>query len=341
MTLSNLSDEIRLVIKWALVALIILFLLWVIWTLISGVSKIIFKPTGENIAYGTLAPPLFTKTLHKVQSETFVLDFESPKTSAEPKASVYKVVSSEAIGDKDLEKLVQHFGMAGEEKISSGNVSSWKHRNGSKLNINTNLTNITYRLNFSKEPSVLSETISSSEKDIMKKSELTLKSLNLLPDDIDNKKTSLKFVSIAKGTKKDSSKESANAVEISYFRKLDGKLTVGKAPIRILLSQNGDRILELDYSYVPINPVGSPYPILGSDQAIDLLKSGSAFSDKKKRFKTLKVKSLILSYWESTFRQPYLQPVWAFLLEETSASGNEEFTAYLPALDPSLLKSQD
>ena len=338
MTLSNLSDEIRLIAKWALVAIITLILLWLLWTLISGFSRVLFKPSAEDIAYGTLASPLFTKTLHKVESESFTLDSELPKTSGEPKASVYKIVGSEAINEKGLNKLVQHFGMAGEEKANSGNVSSWKHRNGSKLTVNTGLLHITYRFNFTKETGVLSEAISSSEKDLIEKSEFTLKSLNLLPNDIDKKKTLLKFVSIKGSTKKDSSKENANAVNISYFRKLDGKVTIGQAPIRILLSQNGDRILELDYSYVPINPVGSPYPIISSDQAFDLLKGGSAFSNKKKVFKNLKVKSVILSYWESNFRQPYLQPVWAFLLEEISATENEEFTAYLPALDPSFLK---
>jgi len=128
-TLSNLSDEIKLVVRWGLVALALLFLLWIIWILINGVFGLFFKPTGEDIAYGKLAPPIFTKTYPKVASKTFTLEADLPKSDNEQKASVFKVIGSDGISEKEQNKIVRDFGMLGGKKTSSGSVSTLEEHN--------------------------------------------------------------------------------------------------------------------------------------------------------------------------------------------------------------------
>jgi len=339
-TLSALSDKIRKIYKWGLLAIVSVFFLWISWFIISNLSNLIFKPVGDDIAYGKLAPPIFTRTFQGVRSENFILETKLPKTTKEPKAQVFKIENPSGINESEQEKLARGLGLIGEEKTSSGSVVTWKHRNGTKLTINTRLGHVEYNFNYGFEQGVLAGKITSSENDLLNKAATTLKFRNLLPGDIDKKNAGLKFFFIQGTSKKQSSKASSNAVEISYFRKVDSKTSVGDPPIRLLLSQNGNRILELDYFYSPTNTVGSPYPIISADQAWDLLKEGKAFAQTQTKYSTVKLKGLRISYWESHFSQPYLQPVWVFSLEGVSKEGSASFTAFISAIGASYLTSQ-
>lgn len=334
MTLSNLSDQIRKISKGAFFALLIIFFLWISWLIISGISNIIFQPVGDDIAYGKIAPPIFTKTYRKIEVKSFTLETELPKTSKNPKAKVFKVESGPEISIEDQEKIARSVGFTDEKKTSSENVATWKDQNGTKLIINASANQIEYDFNYQIEQDVLSENITISEEELLSKAENTLKALKLLPDDIETKKALVEFFFIKEGSKKPSSQESANAVEISYFRNIDSKTSVGDPPIKLLLSQNGDRILELDYFYSHINKVGSHYPIISAEQALDLLKEGKAFAQINKGYSSIKLKEMKISYWESHFIQPYLQPIWVFQIEGVSNGESDTFKAYLPAIDP-------
>ena len=340
MTLSALSDQIRKIYKWGLLALALIFFLWFGWFIISSLSNLIFKPVGDDIAYGKLAPPIFTRTFQRVKSENFILETKLPKTTKNPKAQVFKIEDPVGINEEEQEKLTRGLGLVGEEKTSSGNVITWKHRNGTKLTINTRLGHVEYDFNYGFEQGVLAGKITSSENDLLDKAATILRSRNLLPGDIDKKNTALKFFFIQGTSKKQSAKASSNALEISYFRKVDSKTSVGDPTIRLLLSQNGNRILELDYFYSLINAVGSPYPIISADQAWGLLKEGKAFAQTRIKYSTVKLKGLRISYWESHFSQPYLQPVWVFSLEGVSKEGSASFTAFISAIEASYLTSQ-
>ena len=123
-TLSALSDKIRKIYKWGLLALVLIFFLWVGWFIISSLSNLIFKPVGDDIAYGKLAPPIFTRTFQRVKSENFILEAKLPKTAKNPKAQVFKIENPVGINEDEQEKLTRGLGLVGEEKTSTNRGES-------------------------------------------------------------------------------------------------------------------------------------------------------------------------------------------------------------------------
>jgi hypothetical protein len=335
--LSDLSEGLRVILKWVLLGLAILFLLWLSWTIINGITRLVFKPKLEDVAYGKIAPPLFTKTLYSLKANRFRLSADLPK---DQKAEVYKAAETKKFSTNQRDNIANFFGLSGGKKSSSENVVSWEAKGEvAKLSINYSVNNIIYRFNYSKDTSPLSGSISLGEKDISEKTQKILKSLNLLPKDIDVKNPSVNFISIKKGVKKTSTQRNANVAEISYFRKVGKKLSSGHPPIRIMLSKNGNKVLELDYFYLPLGSAGSSYPIISASQAWKTLQAGKAFVEKSTKFTSVKITNVKLSYWESKFHQSYLQPIWVFSFEGLSKKGREKLKAYLPAIDPSFLTS--
>ena len=157
----------------------------------------------------------------------------------------------------------------------------------------------------------------------------------------DEKNAVVKFYSLTSSNREETKATSANAVEIQFFRKVGKALSTGDAPIRLLLASKGNSVLEFDYHYSPLNSTGAPYPIISSSKAWEEVKEGNSLTESKGRFSSIKVIGVASSYWESKFYQPYLQPIWIFSGVGQTTTGELEFQAFVPAVNPEYLSQTE
>jgi len=335
MSLADLSAFIRSGLKWFLASLVVLFLLWLVWVWINGASQAVFKPKGEDTAFGKIAAPFFVKTYSSLTAGGFELSTSLPKEKE--KALVYQAVPADKFSASQIDKLVTFLGFTKSSQKKAGGLVTWGSTTGTAyLKLNTSQSHFTYKYNFSEDDSSFSARVSSDEKAALEKAKRDLLQLGLLPEDISKGASSLKYLKITEGGREKTSASSANALEIAFFRKVGDSSGGGDGSIRLLFGASF-KVLEFDYYYSPLDPVGSPYPIISSQQAWQNFQGGKAFVATARKFDSIVVTKVNLSYWESTMAQKYLQPIWVFVGKGKSSGHEEEFTAYMPAISPSYL----
>jgi len=334
MSLADLSAQIRAALKWLLILPAILLLLWVVWLVAKEVSKVALKPRGQETAYGKLAPPLFTKTYSTLTASQFELAASFPKKKE--KANVFQLQTGSKFSEKQPKELVSFFGLSGSEKNQSGNVTTWKNSSAT-FSLDNSQSHFEFRLDLTKESSSLPTNASVDKDQAVKKAKEILKKLVFLPKDVDQDNPVVLFFSLSAEKRSETSNLSANAAEINFFRKVDGTRSSGDPLIRLLLERGSNKILEFDYHYYPLNSVASAYPIIDSSEAWEELQDGKAFTKEGDEFDLVTATKINLSYWESKFSQPYLQPIWIFSIRGKNDSGEKEFEAYFPAITPSFL----
>ena len=162
--------------------------------------------------------------------------------------------------------------------------------------------------------------------------------MGLFPADIDKGSSSVKFLKISVSGREEASFTLANAYEVSLFRKINNIPTSGNPTVRVLLSPS-NTLLELDYNYSALNPAPSPYPVISNQEAWQTFQDNKAYVSTAKKFSSVTVDKIYLSYWESDLPQVYLQPVLVFVGSGKINDKAEKFTAFLPAVSPSYLIS--
>lgn len=336
MGLPDLAEEIKSILKWFLISLAVLFALWVIWIIIRNVSGLVFKPRGVPTAYGQISPPLFTKTLNKLEATSFQLAIDLPKSREE--VDIYKISIGERFVVEQQNKIANYFPVSNSRRTQVGNTIYIKDPSGlSEFVYKISENTFTYRYRFSQDKTLTSSRVSLDRK---KAISLTLEILNKLavrPPDIDDDKALVRYVKLSGNQKVESTPQEANAVEIIFYRKLSIS-SIGQAPIRAILAGSGS-VVEFDYFYKSKEEIGSPYPLLTATQAWDEFKKGKSFSENVSKFVSVSVSKMFLAYWESKNFQPYLQPVWVFEGNGKTEEGKEfYFQALLPAITSSFLK---
>jgi hypothetical protein len=207
--------------------------------------------------------------------------------------------------------------------------------------LDTNLNHFVYKYQVEKNLSLISGKANLDQNVALEKAKETLLSLGLSPANIDKNSSVVKYLKISADKREFTISDLSNTYEVSLFRKIGNISTTGDPPIRILFTGD-NKILEFDYNYSPLDPAGSPYPIISGAEAWQAFQSGRVYTTATEKFVSIKVTNMHLSYWESKIPQQLLQPVWVFVgtgkTSENDSQG-ETFTAFLPAVSPSYLVS--
>ncbi|MEX0621902.1 MAG: hypothetical protein WD187_02830 [Candidatus Woykebacteria bacterium] len=340
MSLAELSLWVRSALKWAVGAAFIFIVLLFGWIIISSVSSSVFKPRGADAAFGILGQPIFTKTLNNFKSKQYEIEANLPK--ALEKVEVFEMSQNAKFNEEELERLTSAFGLKGSEKTETDGLTTWNRRSGTEiLELGTGASHFTYRFDISKNQSLYEakaslnkESAIEKAKELFEKLKLTLENKN-----INDKNSIVTYYDLSPEGRAQTSEEEANAVEIGFFRQVSKILSSGDAPIRILFARGGNDILEFDFYFSPIDTAGAPYPIKTSTQAWEEVKEGKAFSRSIGEFGTVKITSVSLSYWESRFFQPYLQPIWVFSGTGETNAGEVKVQAFVPAINSDYLST--
>lgn len=342
MTLADLSAWIRASLKWVAAGVVVIILLWIAWIVIAGLSSSIFKPRGADTQFGVLDPPLFVKT-HSVFKAKEIKN-EANLPNADKKIDVYQFEKSGQFPEELQKKFTSFFGLNTVKKVENKGLNTWKKRTeNTYLKINTTLSHFTYNRDISNDSSLFDSKVNLNKAKTVKQAIEDIKKLGLKVEktDLDSKNPVIIYYKITKEGRSASSETSANAVQIEFFRKVEKTLTSGQAPIRILYAQGGKKILEFDFTFSPINDAGAPYPAITASQALELLKTGGSYSEVGEEFDTAVVTSVVLTYWESKFFQPYLQPIWKFSGEAQSGANKTSFETFVPAVNQTYLSLEE
>ena len=335
MSLATLSAQIRSFLKWFLISIAALIIIWIVWILIRDVSRLVFKPKGEDVAYGQVSPPLFVKTYYQLDPGKAELSTPAPKTS--DKALVYTFSENKGFSEQQIDKLIKYFNLSKNSKKEGGNIISWQDSAKlAVLSFDKNKNYFTYRYLFEKDLSVLSGTIAPFQSLVFDKIKKILQSLELPQKEFNKESGEIKYYKLSNEKRVIVEPNVANTTEVTFFRKLGNINAVGIPILRILFGGN-NKILEFVYSYSPIDPIGSPYPIITSDEAWKNFKDGNSYIANSNKYSEIAVEKMYLSYWESSLPQTYLQPVWVFVGTGNINTNKERFTSLLPAISPSYL----
>lgn len=338
MSLADLSSQLRSSLKWFLVAVAALIVLWFFWLTVRGVFQTFFKPKGEYTAFGVIAPPAFSKTFSLLKADSYELSAQLPKSSEREDA--FQFFNSKEFSDDDIRTIISLFGLTNTDRSESEGLVALKSRNGNAiLKINTKKGHFNYRYDYVKDKSILSSKTAFDKKTALREAGAIVTRLGALPKDINDKNVPVVFLNFSNDQLVSTEDKSGTIALVLLYRQVGDLISNGQAPMRLILTEGGKKIVEFDYYYSPLNSVGAPYPIITSEQAWSAFQAGGAFTEKNHRFTSVKVNNVALSYFESHFYQPYLQPVWVFSGSGQSGSGQENFTAYFPAINPSFLST--
>lgn len=331
------SAWIRAAIKWVFFLGAVLIFLWIGWVVVLTLSESFSRQRAQELTFGLLDPPLTTKTFSKFSAKNYDLEASLPKNPT--KARVFQFETNH-ISEKTLREIPSFFNLRTGQQSQTDGVTKWKSQTGGTLILNSPLGHFSFKSDFAADKTIRTTKISILETQAIKRGVEILKKLGLEAKDIDLENPTLSFYSTTNGSLQSSLLETGNAVEIKYYRKISGLTSVGDPPIRILLSGDGSKVLEFDYFYSPISDLNAFYPVLNAADAYAQVEKGGAYSQENKLPSSVRITHVNLSYSESRFYQPYLQPVWVFSALGDLRTDKDKIQLLVPAIDPKYFAGQ-
>jgi hypothetical protein len=215
-----------------------------------------------------------------------------------------------------------------------------------KLEIDITNYNFFYDYQFASQSSLFQQTIIPPPKEIENKAISFLKSVSRYPEELSVGRTNILYFYYQPDLNTFSVVEKpqlANAVEIDFFRPNIGDFSFisPKFPnshnfVLMVFYPESFKVLRAQIKFFEksADQVGI-YPVKTGDLAWEELTKGKGIVlANPKNQKDITIKSMVFSYLDPDFYQPYLQPVYLFL-------GEDNFAAYVPAVSSDYLIQED
>jgi len=212
-----------------------------------------------------------------------------------------------------------------------------------RLSIDIQNYNFIYEYRFADEPDMFKDVRFPEKEESEQKAKNFLTLVDRYPEELSKGKTNAIFFNYnpqdqVMNRVEDSSQ--ANMVEVDFFRPdIDNFPIVSPLNLNsqnyviMMFTNDGFKILraqvkffETDQSKIGI------YPLITGDEAFAKLQAGEAYFLKfQENQSDVTIKKMFLAYLDPDVYQPYLQPVYVFW-------GDNEFSAYVPAVHPDFLQ---
>jgi hypothetical protein len=295
-----------------------------------------------TIGFGLIPAPVFPTQAQSVRPQQYVLDTVGkvlPNFS--DRANVYFVPTSlpSLFALDQAKQRASALGFVFEPEKVSTNVYRWRRTAplNATLEIDIVQGTMTLRSDWAASVTLLDQNIVPTDSQLMSETRALLRSADLLPADIATATPIITPMRALAGELKPANSISdADFAEVNLWRLTpDGKPTVtttkGRGIVRVLFSgsrDQGQRVLEIDSSYVPVSwDQVETYPLWSTGLAWQALQGGSGFITQPVAAPTVTIRSVRLAYYESNTPQSYFQPVYVF-------EGDGGFQAIIPALNP-------
>jgi hypothetical protein len=218
--------------------------------------------------------------------------------------------------------------------------------NERKLEIDITNYNFFYDYQFASQSSLFQETIIPSPKEIENKAIDFLKSVNRYPDELSLGRINILYFYYQPDLNTFSivnNPQLANVVEVDFFRPNLGDFSFisPKFPnshnfVLMVFYPDSFKVLRAQIKFFEksADQVGI-YPVKSGDLAWEELTKGKGIVlANPKNQKEITIKSMVFSYLDPDFYQPYLQPVYLFI-------GENNFAAYVPAISSDYLIQEE
>lgn len=327
------------------------------------------RPEPVDQRYGSLPPINFPAQIPSDKPNGYFLKLTDKKGRAldafnEPESlfTTLRVYETYSLGDgpglnveTKIRQIAQAFGFSGEPEIVDSQIYRWNNDNGS-IEVNRKTFATTYNTNYLSNNELLSQPgktlpTNAEATDLLKS---VLEQAGLLTNDVATMSADVVHVkAVGSKLERASSIGEADFIQVALYR----------APVyQTLLNQTTGEVLR-DLTYPIVEPSTQPSSIVGiiarnwldenlvvqlryvyqpvnytkygvyaarSPQEAwqDVILTGQAYVVNKGKSESATVTKVSLAYYESSEAQEYLQPVYVF-------TGENDFAAYVPAVDPS------
>lgn len=342
--LTQVAITARKTVRYIIFFIVFLMVGKVVLDLSVGIYKKLFPapPPAPTVKYGRLPKidfPVSSKVAPSFALETAEGGF--PKVSDQAKVYFMPKINPNLLSLDVAKEKAKRLGFASEPEAVSDTVYKFQNPNGYpshlEMNIVSGVFSISYDLASDRTPLDRKPPVTEVAASLMRS---YLSQVNILPADLIGE-VKHNFLKLSDGKLVTAlSLSESDLIKINFTRKNYGDLpSVTADPdesnVWFIVSGSGDRnqqIIAGEYHYFPVDENQfSTYPIKAPETAFQELQGGAAFIADQGTVadgESLKIRRIYLAYFDPEGSAEFYQPVYVF-------EGDKDFTAYVPAVDPS------
>jgi hypothetical protein len=338
-TLSIVKTDFGKILKWGGIALGAIIILFIVLKFLLFIKELVLPsaPPPPTVTFGKLPKPYFPDGIKKdFTYEVDTISGNLPSLSLSEK--VYKMEQNgpDILAVEKASKKVSTLGFNSKPQQISDFVYKWTNSSPPEQNIILNIKLSEFNLS----SSYLKYEGSMKNKNFTDKSEPInaatgfLKTLGLYPEDIDEDKTKVEFLTLDGGAINPTTRIiNSNIANVYFFQKSQDdlpivypqgsnssmKLTIGSGTLM-------GKVLDANFSHQNILDESATYPIKTAQEALEDLKNGKGYVAAQSGDDTkVLIKNVYTALYSEGRLQEYLTPVIVF-------EGNNGFLAYVPAI---------
>lgn len=350
-SLTEISIATRKFFVWVVVVVIGYFVL----RILIGLGIEYWKATHPipipppNVRFNKLPSPRFSHVATSSSGMTFTLETvegRPPETTAAGKIYAMPKKLPNLLASDRARKIAYKIGFTEEPEAVTSTLLKFTDPAEPLRTFEIDITNMNFRMQYDylKNPQVFNMGSFASKDQALSEVKHFTQFNNLFDETVLKGKitTDLLIYDDEKKTfQSASSLSNANAIRLNYFRNdLDGMPILppefNKSYTYAIFTAGSSlstRIIELSYIFwlIALDDFAT-YPLISSEVAWQDLKDGYAYVVNMGRNtpENIVVRKIYLAYYDNSEAQTYLQPIFVF-------EGDNDFIAYLPAIDPSWL----
>lgn len=344
--MSSLTDIAYFSRQLAKYGTIFLLIFVISWSTIGGIIRSYRQKkldSTPDTRYGLLPQLVFPQ--REIQPKNFTLELPRDSFPIFPQVQkvfvVYRPVSTLLALDQDT-KTAQKMGFASKPvEIKTGVYQFSRLDSDLSLVVNVLEGSFTLAYPYQQDQLLVSSKNIPDKNQSIQIAKNFLSTADKMTADLESGKQVISYWSFnSQGIKKVSSYSEANAVRVDFFRQdIDNKYPIVSSKpetssISVLLSGSqvdAKKVIEASYQYSPIDPTSySRYPIIPPSQAYEFLKSGKYWPALQSQSENISIRNISLAYYEPSSLTNFMQPIYVF-------EGSQNFTAYVPAVDPAYM----
>ncbi|GIW61464.1 MAG: hypothetical protein KatS3mg089_0316 [Patescibacteria group bacterium] len=340
LTLYKATQLVKNTFKWS--AILIGGILVILFLIRGGISlyKVFFPkpPTPPNVAFGKLPRVSLPKSVVS-NKFTYTIDTVSGNLGYFPNmAKVYAIIPKQPnLLNLEITRLrAQKINFTADEKIISDTVYSWRDSSIFKRKITFNIVSSDFSItsDYLRTPFLFKgNTITPQE--AINLAESTLKSMDLLPEDIDLSKTTTQLLTLQNSTLfPATSLSTTQLIRVDFFQKNIDRMPIfyPKPPFSTMYfliggTDSRGEIVEGQFYHQTISNQSATYPLKLVEQAFKELQSGKgSIAAYYGTSNEIVIKNVFLGYYLGSEKQQYLIPIYIF-------EGKDGFYGYVSAIE--------
>lgn len=339
LTLYKATQLVKNIFKWSAIVIGGIFLVILLFR--GGVSlyKIFFPkpPPPPTVAFGKLPRVSLPKSVI-ARKLTYTLDTVSGNLGSFPdRVKVYAIISKEPnlLNLEMTRARAQKINFTTDEKIISDTVYSWRDSSilNRKITFNIVSSDFSITSDYLRTPFLFKENTITPQGAI-NLAESALRSMDLLPDDIDLSKTTTQLLTLQQSVLfPATSLSTTQLIRVDFFQKDIDNLPIyyPKPPFSIMYfliggTDSRGEIVEGQFYHQTISNKSATYPLKGVNQAFQELQSGKgSIAAYYGNSNEIIIKNVFLGYYLGSEKQQYLIPIYIF-------EGKDGFYGYVLAI---------